>query len=214
MEQVKPGHHNKPPQWEAWASQLQSSPNSLQLEKVLKLQWRASAAKNKFLKKMLKGNFRTTREEEGMLLGSSESVLQTGNPRRALRARAQSRSTFRQMYRKVALPQILLRCKRGQRDPITHVRENPEKDSGGAVPTMSVSLQGSSSSSLSAFWDLLSTVPGRATSIYSSHLLTDTELLPTKALAPKKPGPNFRTSRSWPSAAALRNQKSKENKQP
>ena len=33
-----------------------------------------------------------------MLLGSSKSVLQTGNPRRALRARAQSRSTFRQMY--------------------------------------------------------------------------------------------------------------------
>lgn len=143
-----------------------------------------------------------------MLSGSSESGLQTGNPRRALRARARSRSTFRQMYSE-QLPQILLACKRGQRDPIPRVRENPEKDSGGPVPIMSAPLKGHLPPA-----SLLSEtlVPGR-TSIYSSHLLADAERLPTKALAPEEPGPNFRTSRSWPSADALRNQSSKENKQ-
>jgi len=37
----------KPPQWEAWALQLESSPHSPQLEKAHRQQWRPSTAKKK-----------------------------------------------------------------------------------------------------------------------------------------------------------------------
>ena len=37
----------KPPQWEAWALQLESSPDSPQLEKAHRQQWRPSTAKKK-----------------------------------------------------------------------------------------------------------------------------------------------------------------------
>ena len=44
----------KPPQWEAWALQLQCSPCSLQREKVHEQQWRPSAAIDTFFKKVKK----------------------------------------------------------------------------------------------------------------------------------------------------------------